>query len=118
MNGHKTCESRLSKIPHPARRVKVGDELLFKATGGDVRIHAGVAAVEHYFGLRPIDIQALRDLYSADVDAPGLDMNAYWSAKSEAKFASFIWLIKVSAFHIPKSELPSSRMGWIAGYPA
>jgi ASC-1-like (ASCH) protein len=118
MDGYKVCESRLSKIPHPARRVEVGDELLFKVTGGDVELYACVERVEHYSDLRPVDIDALRDLYSANVDVPGMDMDAYWSAKSAAKYASFIWLTDLCALRIPKAKLPSSRMGWIAGYPA
>lgn len=114
----KICESRLSVNAHPANRVESGDELLFKAVGSDVELYAVVERVEHYHNLRPEDISALRELYSASTDdIPGLNVDAYWQSKARSRHATFVWLTDLCILHIPKAELPTSRTGWIADWP-
>lgn len=56
--GQQTCESRLSKVRHPACNVATGDTLLFKS-GNGVAL-ATVSRVEVYESLRPLDIDALQ----------------------------------------------------------
>lgn len=119
LSGEKTCESRLSRVPGPVRRVEPGDEILFKATRGDVEICAQVERVEHYADLRPADIGALRELYGQNVAVPGMNMEAYWSGKINARYASFIWLCELCALHIPRATLPRSYgSAWFADWPS
>lgn len=119
-DGRKTVESRLSiRACHPAHKVKAGDEILFKQTGGDVELYAMVERVDHYDDLRPDDIAALKELYAKTAfDIPGMNIDEYIKNKRTSKHATFIWLTDICSLHVPKAELPSSRMGWIANWPS
>lgn len=120
INGYKTVECRLSIRPrHPAHTTQPGDEILFKAVGGDVEAYALVERVDHYSDLRSVDLPALAGLYAKTAfTIPGMDIEKYLDSKRDARFATFIWLTDLAALHIPKSSLPTSRLGWIAPYPA
>lgn len=113
LDGHKTCESRLSVNRHPARNTAPGDILLLKCR--DVRASAVVSRIEIYESLGPLDIDALRDLYTAHVDGPLCDHD-YWRAKEKSRFAVFLWLTDIQRAYIPHSLLPSNQTGWVYDY--
>ena len=110
IDGSQTCESRLSKVRHPARLVTPGDLLLIKA--GDGRAVATVSRVEIYESLRPLDIEPLQDLYAKFVDGPHPDPN-YWHGKRDSRYAVFMWLSDVHFVFVPRRLLPSTQSAWI-----
>src|SRR5690606_34318647 len=113
LSGIKTCESRISRIAHPARHVSPQDTLWFRSPGTDVYMVARVASVDHYRDLSTDDLVVLANLYWPYVDGPRKDCE-YWTAKPDARYAHFIWLEKISRTHVPRHHLPTSQMGWIA----
>lgn len=113
LNGSQTCESRLSKVRHPARNVAAGDTLLFKS-GNGVAL-ATVSRVETYESLTALDIETLRELYANAVDGPQPD-SAYWEAKRDSHHAVFMWLSNVRAVYVPAKLLPSTQSAWVQNY--
>ncbi len=87
--GRKTVESRLSITRRaPFGVVNVGDVVLLKPVGGAVRLRARVAQVQQYSRLSPAGVRRLRAAFNDRVCAP----DAYWLARAQARYATFIWL--------------------------
>lgn len=105
-SGVKTVESRLAKNRPAAWNCVYGDELLFKASGGDVVLSARVKTVACYDELRPCDITALAELYAPMVAAA--TEHPYWRLKQDARFAVFIEMEHVKPLWIPRHALPRS----------
>lgn len=89
LDGRKTIESRLSRTRRaPFGRVRPGDRIYFKASGGPFGAAAVIDRVLSASGLSPEGVQALAAKYDCRV----LGGDAYWRAKAASRFATLIWL--------------------------
>ncbi|MCX5661180.1 MAG: ASCH domain-containing protein [Planctomycetota bacterium] len=92
--GSKTVESRLTRTRKaPLDCVSVGDTIHFKASAGPYMATAVVAKVETHRDLTPAKVEALRRKHHKAVGGDA----AYWRAKREARYATFITLRDVKA---------------------
>lgn len=92
LSGRKTVELRLTKARHPAfGRVRAGDELILKISGGPVCAKATVADVKYYENLTPERILELKEEYNDEIGGG----DAVWQAKMDCKFAFLVWLKNV-----------------------
>ncbi|MEM9083318.1 MAG: ASCH domain-containing protein [Planctomycetota bacterium] len=92
LDGDKTLESRFSvnRIP-PYEKVRVGDTIYFKQSGGPVCVMAEAGRVELHDKLEVEDIKRLiskhRKAIACDDD--------HWKRKAKAKYATLVWLTDV-----------------------
>jgi ASC-1-like (ASCH) protein len=87
--GEKTVESRLSKNRcAPYECVEPGDLIYFKQSSGPVRAAATVASVEYHEDLTPAAVGRLERVHNGSVRGE----REYWQLKSEARYATLIWL--------------------------
>lgn len=119
ISGRKNLESRLGKDKRaPFGRVQPGDTVFIKPTGGPVCAVARVERVDEFEGLTPADITSMRDTYEDRI----LGGDNYWDAKSDAQFATLVWLTKVrpisDASSVPSDLLKPSRNAWRTTGPA
>ena len=113
--GIKTTESRLAMNRPAAWDCQIGDEILFKVSGGDVVLSATVKNVEHYADLRPCDVESLAELYAIQVAAA--PQHPYWQEKRAARFAVFIEIENIEAVFIHRSALPRSfGQAWYSNF--
>jgi hypothetical protein len=90
--GTKTMEARLSLNRQPPYgRVRAGDMLWFKASGGPFRARAMAARVEYWQDLRPALITQLRKRHNGAIQGTP----EFWAAKRRARIATLIWLCDV-----------------------
>lgn len=90
--GHKTIESRLSKVRcDPFGVIFTGERLYFKARSGAVLATAVADQVLSFNDLSPKRIAALRREFGPAIDA----QPDYWKAKQTARFATLITLTEV-----------------------
>lgn len=112
LDGTKLVESRLSATRSaPFGKVQPGDVIHFKGSGGPFGATATVAGVMTFENLRPADVRTLARRYARQVAAPA----EYWEERSEAKFATFIWLTDVRPSHtVPAgfAPTPGARSAW------
>lgn len=111
--GHKLVEARLgSDRRAPFDKVEPGDIVFIKPTSKRVAAKAIVHRVDQYEGLDHDDIERLKNLYNDRV----LGDDAFWEAKADAKFATFITLDKVQILKneqfVPEELLMPSRNAW------
>ena len=104
LSGRKTIELRLTKAKHPAfGRVRAGDALFLKLSGGPVCAKATVADVRYYENLTPERIGQIKQRHNDEIGAP----DAVWRAKMDCRFAFLVWLTKVRRIEprrIPKKD--------------
>lgn len=113
ISGRKSVEARLGRDRRtPFGRVTPGDLVYMKSSNGPVFAAARVARVDEFEGLTPDDIDNLRDTYEERV----MGGEAYWDSKSDATFATLIWLDEVrpvvDADRVPTELLGASRSAW------
>jgi hypothetical protein len=112
LDGTKVVESRLSATRNaPFGRVKPGDTIHFKESGGAFGASALVAGVMTFEDLRPADIRTLSRRYGRQVAAPA----EYWDQRSDAKYATFIWLTDVRESDTAPAAFvptPGARAAW------
>src|SRR5262249_23287907 len=109
LDGRKTIESRfgVQKRP-PYLRVKSGDLILLKRSGGPVM---GVASAHdvQFYQLSPTVLRQLRRKYAEALYA---EDDEFWEARQEKHFATLIELehpISIDPFGIQKRD----RQGWV-----
>lgn len=89
LSGRKRIESRFSRTRRaPLGRVRVGDRIHFKLSGGPVIGEARVQRVREFHDLDAPRMRWLQRRYNADVRAPA----SYWRARRSSRFAVLIWL--------------------------
>lgn len=114
-SGAKTIESRLAVNRPAAWNCQIGDEILFKVSGGDVVLSATVKNIERYADLRPCDVESLAELYAIQVAAS--PQHPYWQAKRAARFAVFIEIENVESAFIHRAALPRSfGQAWYSNF--
>lgn len=113
LSGHKLVEARLGADRRaPFNKVEPGDVIYIKPSSQRVAAKAIVHRVDQFEGLDHEDIDRLKALYNDRV----LGDDAFWDAKADAKFATFITLEKVQLISderfVPKELLVPSRNAW------
>ncbi len=111
--GQKLVEARLGVDRRaPYNKVEPGDIVYIKPTSKPVAARAIVHRVDQYEGLDHEDIDRLKEIYNDRV----LGDDAFWDAKADAKFATFITLDKVQLLNderfVPEELLVPSRNAW------
>lgn len=119
ISGRKSVESRLGKDRRaPFGRVNPGDLVYLKSSGGPVFGAAKVERVDEFDDLTPADIDNLRATYEDRI----LGGDAYWSSKSDARYATLVWLGAVRPIReqsaVPSELLAPSRNAWRTLEPA
>lgn len=115
LDGAKTIESRLMRTRRPPYgRVRRGDRICFKLSGGALIGSAVVARVREFADLRPADVRDLQRRYSAQVAAP----RSYWRDRRAARYAVLIWLERWTRA-VPGCEIPRQFGGaWLSLDPS
>ena len=90
--GSKTIECRLSRLACPPfGRIKRGERILLKESGGPVRAQARAGTVRFFENLSPPDVEKiLRDYNHLILGEPD-----YWTAKTSSRYATLIPLENV-----------------------
>lgn len=89
VNGTKRVETRFYRQRRiPFGRVRAGDIVHFKISGGDVIGSSQVAAIEELTELTPARIAGLQRTYGRQVRAPA----TYWAACRNSRYGLLIWL--------------------------
>ncbi len=110
LNGKKKVESRFSKNKiAPYRKVAKGDKVILKRSGGEVAGSSIVQKVVYIEIKNKKDLEEIKKKYSkaicADADPE------FWQRRKSAKYATFIWLGRVSIKSVP-AIYPKGRSGW------
>jgi len=94
LEGTKTIESRFSRSRHvPFGRVKEGERVYFKATGGPYGCTAVVEHVEYLEDLDPKEMRSVRRTFGARIGAEP----RYWASKTRSRYGTLIWLRNIEA---------------------
>lgn len=92
--GEKSVEARLSLTRQPPYgKVRAGDVVWFKASGGGFGACATVSRARSWQHLDPAGVDRLR----AEFDGVIRGSAAFWASKRRARFATLIWLESVRA---------------------
>jgi len=108
--GRKTVESRLTLTRRePFGRVRVGERLYFKASGGGFGVTAVATHVEHREAMTPADVRIIRRSLGRFI----LGTDAYWRVKRASRYATLIWFDRVE----PIASGPDYRShpSWASG---
>jgi hypothetical protein len=109
LSGEKRIESRFSRVKCPPHgRVRRGDRIHFKESGGPVRCVVAVAETATFRLNGPEDVESLRRIYGRWI----LANDAYWEAKRESRWATLICLEPIRR-HAPYLIEKRDRRPWI-----
>lgn len=111
--GRKTVESRFSVVRCPPyRRVRRGDTLLLKASGGPV---VGLCEVRDawYYHLDPDSWSSIRQEFSEALCAQDPE---FWRAREKASYATLLRVNRVTRIH-PFPWAKRDRRGWVVVAP-
>jgi len=111
LDGRKTVESRFSKNKcAPFGRVKEGDIILLKRSGGMIVAWAKAGCVWSYdAGLSRLPIKEIRQRFGKRLC---IDDVAFWKAKAAARYATLIELCDVTRLD-PTPFPKRDRRGWV-----
>lgn len=94
LSGQKTCELRLTKNRVvPFGRVRIGDTIYFKITGGPICARAVAGGVREIEDLSPKTVRALK----REVNDRVRGEPAFWAMKKHARYATVIDLRSIVA---------------------
>jgi predicted transcriptional regulator len=110
LKGEKTVEARLSldKII-PFSKIKKGDIVYLKQSGGGVWGQVEVDNVLFYENLNGTAIGKLRKEYSFDMKVT----DEFWVSKANSNFATFIFLKNPVRFLAPLKNKKKDRRSWV-----
>jgi hypothetical protein len=109
LDGRKTVESRFSKnLCAPHKRVKRGDIILLKRSGGHVVGLCQVSAV-WFYTLDPQSLQTIRDEYAMALCAGNGD---FWTERCGMSYATLMQVSRVAAIR-PVVCSKRDRRGWV-----
>ncbi len=92
VQGHKSVECRLTKIPCPPfRRIAPGEKVLLKESAGPVWAEAVVKNVIFFENLTPAAIKKIHRKYNNLI----MGADDFWQARQNCRFCTLIWLEKV-----------------------
>lgn len=110
LDRRKTVESRFGVHRcAPFDRVRTGDFILLKRSGGPV-VGIAIAGKARYYELDPEKLEDIRDRYAAKIFAEDDD---FWEARAKKRFATLIEIdevAKIETLEIQKRD----RRGWIS----
>ena len=109
LSGQKTVESRLMKTRSvPFRRVRVGERVFVKLSGGPFRATTLVREVADYPDLTPPRVEELRQQWDPEV-CGGPE---YWAAKSDVRYATMLRLERVEPLTVGPRYAVQSMRAW------
>lgn len=110
ISGRKRIESRLSRNRRaPVGRIRPGDLIYFKLTGGHIIGLSFAERVLEIVGLCPATIRSLHRAYGRFVAAPP----DYWRARRAARYAVLVWLSPFVPLRGPIAVPRQYGSGWI-----
>lgn len=112
LNEKKTVESRFSLSRTSLfGKVKVGDRIFIKESGGDVLGEFKVARVASFTSLDP---KGLKDVLTQYKKELGLtDLNYFFELKKDSKYATLIWVSDLVKYSKPFSISKNDRQSWV-----
>jgi ASC-1-like (ASCH) protein len=109
LSGAKTVESRLTVTPKvPFAAIQPGERIFFKQSSGPFRAMAVAGRVKFYQGLRPRDVDDLKQRWQRWVGGS----DAYWQSKRTSRYATMVELLEVEAADVGPVMAPSSGLAW------
>lgn len=109
LEGYKTVESRLTKTMQPPHgKVKPGERLFLKASGGPFMATAVAGKVQSYAGLTPAKVEQLRKQLARTVGGT----SAYWDSKRQSRYGTFIPLTHVESITVGPKYKPAHMKAW------
>lgn len=115
LSGMKQVESRFyTRKRPPFGRIRSGDTVHFKVSGGSVIGSATVTRVRQFESLTPARVALLRRRYNQAVRAPA----RYWSARRRCRYGLLIWITPLFP-PPPRIQVPRQYgNGWLTLTPA
>jgi ASC-1-like (ASCH) protein/NTP pyrophosphatase (non-canonical NTP hydrolase) len=108
--GEKTVEGRLAKFRSaPFKRVKKGDVVFMKESGGLVKGKFRVRRVIFAENITAAKMKDLRRLYERALAMP----DSFWRAKAKAKFATLIFIAAAVPLDNPLSLEKHDKRSWV-----
>lgn len=106
----KTIESRFSKFQFaPYKRVKRGDEIFMKESGGKVRGKFIAANVLFFSSLNPEKVGDIRREYEEELKAD----KSFWQSKKDAKYATLIFVSDPESLANPILLEKHDKRAWV-----
>ncbi|MFC1721392.1 hypothetical protein ACFL0Z_00575 [Patescibacteria group bacterium] len=110
LSGHKTIESRFSKFKFaPYKKVKSGDIVFMKESGGKVKGKFKVGKVVFLEDLNKQKLQNIKDRYSDRLQVP----ESFWKRKQQAKYATLIFVKEAESLANPLVLEKHDRRSWV-----
>lgn len=111
LEGRKRVECRLTQIAcAPFRRIGEGDRIYFKISAGPFRATALAGRVLFFSGLTPKDVADLRARYNTLICGEA----DFWLRKSQAKYATLVWLQEVQPILTGPDVKPQRGLAWLS----
>lgn len=111
IDGNKKIESRFSIKPIPPYgKIKTGDIVLVKKSGGPIVAVFVAGAVDSYSNLSPSKIKSLKNQYSEKLGLSEHDK--FWLEKANSKYATLVTIkkfVEVLPYEIDKKD----RTAWV-----
>lgn len=108
LDGWKTIESRLYRVPQPPyRRIGVGERIFLKVSAGPWMATAVASQVDTFDGLTPPGVDALRREFG---DRIGGD-DEYWAWKRSSTVATLVHLADVEPLDVGP-DYPRTQRAW------
>lgn len=116
LQGQKKIESRWYSVKYrPWDRIKTGEAVYFKDSGGLVRIRAEVVKVMQFTDLTPRRVKEILDKYGKDDGIEKKKMPEFFQRFKDKKYCILIFLknpIKIKPFEIDKTGF-GAMSSWI-----
>lgn len=111
LKGEKTIETRFTKVKCPPfQKVKEGDIILLKKSGGLVVGEITAGKVEYFSDLSPEKMEELKK-YSSEICA---DYDPYfWEKRKDSRYISFIHIARVKKYETPYPFPKNDRRAWL-----
>ena len=111
LQNKKTIESRFTKVKCPPfEKVKEGDVILLKQSGGLVVGEMVAGKVEYFSDVTPEKMEGLKK-YSSQICAD-YDPN-FWEKRKDARYVTLIHIARVKAYENPYPYPKKDRRAWI-----
>ena len=111
LNGKKTIETRFTKVKcSPFQKVKEGDIILLKQSGGQVIGEMIAGRVEYFSDLTPQKFENLKK-YSSEICSEYEDL--FWEKRKDARYITFIYVAGVKKYDKPYPFPKKDRRAWV-----
>lgn len=109
LDGTKTIESRLTKTAQPPfRRIKAGERIYIKASGGPFMATAIASKVNFIEAKSPADIDRVYRDYGKQIGGDA----AYWQSKRDCRFITLIELSEIEPITIGPPYKTAYMKAW------